>query len=36
MFNGYLLEHRKVASLVREMDGFKDGGVMWEYIVRAR
>lgn len=35
MFNGYLLEHRKVASLVREMDGFKDGGTFWEYFVRS-
>lgn len=35
MFDGYLLEHRKLASLVREMDGFQDGGTMWEYIVRS-
>lgn len=34
MFNGYVLEHRKLASLVREMDGFKDGGTFWEYLVR--
>lgn len=34
MWNGYLLEHRKVASLVREMDGFQDGGVLWEYFMR--
>jgi hypothetical protein len=34
MFRGYVLEHRKFASLIREMDGFKDGGVMWEYMVR--
>lgn len=35
MFRGYVLEHRKFASLVREMDGFKDGGVLWEYMVRS-
>jgi hypothetical protein len=34
MFNGYVLEHRKVASLARELDGFTDGGPVWEYIVR--
>lgn len=26
--------HRKVASLLREMDGFKDGGVLWELLMR--
>lgn len=26
--------HRKFASLVREFDGFKDGGKAWEYLVR--
>ncbi len=26
--------HRKFASIVREMDGGKDGGPMWEYLVR--
>lgn len=26
--------HRKFSSLVREMDGFKDGGPAWEYLVR--
>jgi hypothetical protein len=35
MFNGYLLEHRKLASLARELDGFQDGGQMWEYVVRS-
>lgn len=27
--------HRKAASVVREMDGFTDGGPMWEYFIRA-
>lgn len=31
---GFLAAHRKMANLVREMDGFKDGGRMWEYIIR--
>jgi hypothetical protein len=26
--------HRKIASLAREMDGFADGGPVWEYIIR--
>lgn len=26
--------HRKFSSLVREMDGLKDGGVLWEYVMR--
>ncbi len=26
--------HRKFASLMREMDGFKDGGALWELFVR--
>lgn len=26
--------HRKAASVVREMDGFQDGGPMWEYFIR--
>lgn len=29
-----LAMHRKMTSMIREMDGFVDGGVMWEYIVR--
>jgi hypothetical protein len=35
LFNGYLASHRKVASLARELDGFKDGGPVWETWVRA-
>lgn len=27
--------HRKFASLIREMDGWKDGGVLWEYFSRS-
>lgn len=34
MFDGFLASHRKVASLAREMDGFKDGGPMWETLIR--
>ncbi len=26
--------HRKLASLMRQMDGFKDGGTLWELFVR--
>ena len=26
--------HRKIASLVREMDSFVDGGPVWEYLIR--
>jgi len=31
---GFAAEHRKVASLVREMDGSKDGGTMWDLLIR--
>lgn len=30
----FMAGHRKLANLAREMDGFKDGGLMWEYIIR--
>ncbi len=30
----FIASHRKIASLVREMDGFEDGGAMWEAVVR--
>lgn len=33
--NDYLVSLRKSASLVRELDGFKDGGPMWEYFTRS-
>lgn len=31
---GWLTELRKLASLVRQMDGVKDGGTMWELFIR--
>ncbi len=31
----FLAMHRKMASLARELDGFKDGGPMWEYFIRS-
>ncbi len=31
----FFLANVKFASLIRQMDGFKDGGVGWEFIVRA-
>lgn len=31
----FLAMHRKMASVSREMDGFKDGGPMWEYLIRS-
>jgi hypothetical protein len=33
--NRFLAMHRKMASVSREMDGFKDGGPMWEYFIRS-
>jgi hypothetical protein len=30
----FLALHRKFASLIRQMDGFKDGGPLWELFVR--
>lgn len=35
LFKGFLASHRKVSSLARELDGFKDGGQMWETFVRS-
>lgn len=34
MARWFMASHRKLANLAREMDGFKDGGPMWEYIIR--
>lgn len=31
---GYFAEHRKFASLVYQMDGFEDGGTLWEILTR--
>src|SRR5206468_686333 len=33
-WGAYLASARKLSSRVRELDGFKDGGPMWEYIMR--
>lgn len=30
----YAAAHRKAASVVRELDGFMDGGVLWNYFIR--
>lgn len=32
--NQFLASHRKLASIVRQMDGFKDGGKLWDVLVR--
>ena len=34
LVQAFFASHRKIASFVREMDGFVDGGPMWEAIVR--
>lgn len=34
LFNGFLYMHRKFSNLLREMDGWKDGGVLWDYFGR--
>ena len=31
----FLAAHRKAASVARELDGFEDGGPMWEYFTRS-
>lgn len=30
----YFAMHRKLSSMVRQMDGFKDGGVFWENLIQ--
>ncbi len=30
----YFASHRKLSSLIREMDGMQDGGTLWELLVR--
>jgi hypothetical protein len=35
LWKGFLASHRKMASIAYEMDGFQDGGPMWEYFVRS-
>jgi hypothetical protein len=34
LFRNFLADHRKFASVVRQFDGWQDGGVAWEYLVR--
>ena len=34
LLEGAVAAHRKLSSLAREMDGFADGGLAWEYLVR--
>lgn len=34
-FDKFMLAHRKAASLARELDGFQDGGPMWEYFTQS-
>jgi hypothetical protein len=34
MIEGVFAAHRKMSSLARELDGFEDGGPMWEHIIR--
>lgn len=35
LFKGFLASHRKTASLARELDGFKDAGPMWTYLIQS-
>ena len=32
--SGFFASHRKLASLLRELDGWQDGGPMWEAVMR--
>jgi len=34
LVEAFTAAHRKIASLAREMDGFRDGGPLWEYVIR--
>lgn len=34
MMENYFASHRKMSSLARQMDGAKDGGVMWRLIIQ--
>lgn len=34
MVESYTASHRKFASLVRQMDGFEDGGMLWDILTR--
>lgn len=35
IFKNFFADHRKFASLAREMDGWQDAGPLWEYLVRS-
>lgn len=35
LFKGFLASHRKAASLARELDGFKDAGPVWTYLIQS-
>jgi len=30
----FVASHRKLASLIRQLDGFEDGGPLWEFVMR--
>jgi len=34
MYGSFIASHRKLSSLVRQMDGVKDGGALWEILIR--
>jgi hypothetical protein len=34
LVSGWFASHRKLASFARQMDGFEDGGQVWEYVIR--
>lgn len=34
LFKGFIASHRKIASLARELDGIKDGGPVWDTLIR--
>ena len=33
LYEGYFVMHRKFSNLIRQMDGFKDNGILWETFV---
>ncbi len=35
LFKGFFASHRKIASLARQMDGSKDGGPVWDVLIRS-
>lgn len=34
MAKGFASMHRKLANIARQLDGWKDGGPMWQYLIR--